>query len=178
LCVGGRVEGAVDAVGPEPGGPIIVVGYCMGGNLALALALRRQKDIAALACLATPWDFHADGETQARLIGAIGRSLDPLSQVLGEMPVDVLQSFFASLDPLSILGKFRRFAEMQDDQARKFVALEDWLNDGVGLAAPVARECLTQWYGENTPALGKWLIAGGPVQPEAMQLPALGRVPA
>lgn len=176
--IAGRLEGALDAVRREPGGPIIVVGYCMGGNLALALALRRQKDIAALACLATPWDFHADGHVQAQLIGAIGRSMDPLFQVLGEMPVDVLQSFFASLDPLSILAKFRRFAEMQCDQARKFVALEDWLNDGVGLAAPVARECLTQWYGENTPALGKWRIAGEPVRPEALRLPVLAMVPA
>ncbi len=176
--IAGRLEGALDAVRREPGGPIVVVGYCMGGNLALALALRRQRDIAALACLATPWDFHADGETQARLIGAIGRSMDPLFQLLGEMPVDVLQSFFASLDPLSILGKFRRFAEMQGDQARKFVALEDWLNDGVGLAAPVARECLTQWYGENTPARGQWLIAGEPVKPEALRVPALAMVPA
>ena len=176
--IAGRLEGALDAVRREPGGPIIVVGYCMGGNLALGLALRRQADIAALACLATPWDFHADGQTQAQLIGAIGRSMDPLFQALGEMPVDVLQSLFASLDPLSILAKFRRFAEMQGDQARKFVALEDWLNDGVGLAAPVARECLTQWYGENTTALGKWLIAGEPVRPEGLRLPALAMVPA
>jgi len=176
--IAGRLEGALDAVRREPGGPIIVVGYCMGGNLALGLALRRQADIAALACLATPWDFHADGQTQAQLIGAIGRSMDPLFQALGEMPVDVLQSLFASLDPLSILAKFRRFAEMQGDQARKFVALEDWLNDGVGLAAPVARECLTQWYGENTTALGKWLIAGEPVRPEGLHLPALAMVPA
>jgi polyhydroxyalkanoate synthase len=176
--IAGRLEGALDAVRRQLGGPVVVVGYCMGGNLALALALRRQADIAALACLATPWDFHADGATQARLIGAIGRSMDPLFQVLGEMPVDVLQSFFASLDPLSILAKFRRFAEMPGEQARKFVALEDWLNDGVGLAAPVARECLTQWYGENTPALGQWLIAGEPVRPEKLDIPALAMVPA
>jgi polyhydroxyalkanoate synthase len=176
--IAGRLEGTLDAVRREPGGPIVVVGYCMGGNLALALALRRQADIAALACLATPWDFHADGQTQAQLIGAVGRSMDPLFQALGEMPVDVLQSFFASLDPFSILAKFRRFADMASDQARKFVALEDWLNDGVGLAAPVARECLIQWYGENTPTLGKWLIAGEPVRPEALRLPALAMVPA
>jgi polyhydroxyalkanoate synthase len=175
--IASRLEGALDAVRREPGGPIIVIGYCMGGNLALALALRRQRDIAALACLATPWDFHADGQTQAQLIGVIGRHMDPMFQALGEMPVDVLQSFFASLDPLSILAKFRRFADMQGDQARKFVALEDWLNDGVGLAAAVARECLTQWYGENTTALGRWLIAGKPVQPEKLDLPALAMVP-
>jgi polyhydroxyalkanoate synthase len=62
--IAGRLEGALDAVRREPGGPIIVIGYCMGGNLALALALRRQQDVTALACLATPWDFHADGETR------------------------------------------------------------------------------------------------------------------
>jgi polyhydroxyalkanoate synthase len=175
--IAGRLEGALDAVKREPGGPIIVIGYCMGGNLALALALRRQTDIAALACLATPWDFHADGATQAQLIGAVGRHMDPLFRALGEMPVDVLQSLFASLDPLSILAKFRRFADMEGDHARKFVSLEDWLNDGIGLAAPVARECLTQWYGENTTALGNWLIAGEPVRPEKLRLPALAMVP-
>lgn len=175
--IAGRLERALDAVRRQPGGPIIVIGYCMGGNLALALALRRQRDIAALACLATPWDFHADGETQARLIGAIGRAMDSVFQALGEMPVDVLQSFFAALDPLSILAKFRRFAEMEGEQARRFVALEDWLNDGVGLAAPVARECLTQWYGENSTAKGDWRIAGAPVRPEQLDLPALAMVP-
>jgi polyhydroxyalkanoate synthase len=175
--IAGRLEGALDAVKRESGGPIIVVGYCMGGNLALALALRRQQDVAALACLATPWDFHAEGQTQAQLIGAIGRHLDSVFQALGEMPVDVLQSLFASLDPLSILAKFRRFADMEGDPARRFVALEDWLNDGVGLAAPVARECLTQWYGENTTARGEWLIAGKPVRPEQLDLPALAMVP-
>ncbi|MEZ5831283.1 MAG: alpha/beta fold hydrolase [Dongiaceae bacterium] len=177
--IAGRLEGALDAVKREPGGPIIVIGYCMGGNLALALALRRQRDVAALACLATPWDFHADGETQARLIGAVGGHMDSLFRALGEMPVDVLQSFFASLDPLSILAKFRRFADMpaEGENTHKFVALEDWLNDGVGLAAPVARECLTQWYGENTTARGAWLITGKPVRPEEFDLPALAMVP-
>jgi polyhydroxyalkanoate synthase len=175
--IAGRLTGALDAVKRQPGGPIVVIGYCMGGNLALALALRRQQDVAALACLATPWDFHADNQVQAQLIGAIGRHLDPLFQALGVMPVDVLQSFFASLDPLSILAKFRRFADMEGDRARKFVALEDWLNDGVGLAAPVARECLTQWYGENTTGLGKWLIAGEPVKPENLRVPTLAMVP-
>ncbi len=177
--IAGRLEGALDAVRRVPGGPIIVIGYCMGGMLALALALRRQKDLAGLVCLATPWDFHAEGEVQAQLIGEMGRRLDPLFQILGEMPVDLLQSFFAALDPLSILAKFRRFGQMpaESDAATKFVALEDWLNDGVGLAAPVARECLGAWYGENTPGRGAWQIDGRGVTPELLDLPALAMVP-
>ncbi len=177
--IAGRLEGALDAVRREPGGPIIVAGYCMGGMLALALALRRQADLAGLVCLATPWDFHAEAGTQAQLIGEMGRRLDPLFQILGEMPVDLLQSFFAALDPLSILAKFRRFGQFppESDSAAKFVALEDWLNDGVGLAAPVARECLGAWYGENTPGRGLWPIDGKPVTPELLDLPALALVP-
>lgn len=178
--IAGRLEGALDAVRREPGGPILVLGYCMGGMLALALALRRQSDLAGLVCLATPWDFHAEAGIQAQLIGAMGRQLDPLFQLLGEMPVDLLQSFFAALDPLSILAKFRRFGTLppESESAAKFVALEDWLNDGVGLAAPVARECLGDWYGANTPGRGQWQIDGRPMTPEALDLPALAMVPA
>ena len=41
-------------------GPRPLVGYCMGGLLALALALRRTADLGGLVLLATPWDFHAE----------------------------------------------------------------------------------------------------------------------
>jgi polyhydroxyalkanoate synthase len=133
-----RLEGALAAVAREPGGPIIPVGYCMGGMLALALALRAERRIAGLVLLATPWDFHAgEAADQARLIGAIGARLDPLIGALGELPVDLLQSLFALLDPVALLNKFRRFAHLaaESDGAKRFVALEDWLNDGTGLAA-------------------------------------------
>ena len=40
------------------------------------------------------------------------------------------------------------------------------------LAAAVARECLAGWYGENTPARGKWRVAGLPVDPGALRMPA------
>ena len=64
------------------------------------------------------------------------------------------------------------------ERAGLFVALEDWLNDGVPLAAPVARECLAGWYGANTPAAGQWCVAGLPVRPEALRLPSFVAVPA
>jgi len=45
------------------------------------------------------------------------------------------------------------------------VAIEDWLNDGVMLAGPVARECLFGWYMENRPAKGTWCVAGKAMRP-------------
>jgi len=94
--------------------------------------------------------------------------------------VDILQTFFASLDPALGLRKFRRFAELDPDgdKAAEFVALEDWLNDGVALTAAVAKTCLIEWYGENSTAEGNWLIGGEPVDPTAIDLPTLVAAPA
>jgi poly(3-hydroxyalkanoate) synthetase len=58
------------------------------------------------------------------------------------------------------------------------VALEDWLNDGVPLPAPIARECIGGWYGRNAPARGEWRVAGQPVDPGGWAKPAFLAVPA
>jgi polyhydroxyalkanoate synthase len=55
--------------------------------------------------------------------------------------------------------------------------MEDWLNDGVPLAGPVARECLLGWYGENTPPAGRWMVEGRPVRPQDWRKPALVVLP-
>lgn len=178
--VTGRLEAALEAVKREPGGPIFAVGYCMGGNLALALALRRQAEIAGLILLATPWDFHAEAKEHSLMLAEIGRNLEPVLQLFGELPVDILQCFFSGFDPFQILRKFQNFAGADPESAgaKKFVALEDWLNDGMAVSAAVARECLTGWYGENTPARGLWKIGGEAVLPQRYRKPALCLIPA
>ncbi|GAB4357714.1 MAG: alpha/beta fold hydrolase [Kiloniellaceae bacterium] len=178
--IAGRLERALDAVRAESDAPPLVLGYCMGGLLALALALRRCDDLAGLGLLATPWDFHADNAPHCRLAAASLPLVAPLLDLAGEMPVDLLQALFASLDPHLVVRKFLAFGRLDPNgaKARDFVALEDWLNDGVPLAAPVARECLGRWYGENATARGQWRIAGAPVDPARLTLPTLCIIPA
>src|SRR5690606_9100699 len=65
--VTGRLSRALDATLAEAKAPPVVVGYCMGGLLALGLALARQRALTGLALLATPWDFHAENAAQARM---------------------------------------------------------------------------------------------------------------
>lgn len=177
--IAGRLEGALQAVRREPGGPIFLVGYCMGGNLALALALRKQAEIAGLICLATPWDFHAENASHAQMMGQIGQQLEPVLQTLGELPVDMLQAFFSGLDPFQVLKKFQYFGTLDPagGSARRFVALEDWLNDGISLSAPVARECLTGWYGENSPQNLRWQVDKAVVDPGKLTKPVLNVIP-
>ena len=183
--IAGRLDHALDAalesVGEPGGGRLAVLGYCMGGLLALALATRRPE-VARLALLATPWDFHAGPEGVRALAGlaaGLGALWKPAVTALGEMPVDAIQAMFAALDPFLVPRKFARFAGLDPGsaQARCFVALEDWINDGVALAAPVAGECLQGWYGANTPARGAWKVGGRAVDPAGFAGPSLVVVP-
>jgi len=173
--IAGRLERAVLAVGV----PVVLAGYCMGGLLALAAALRRPDRVRGLALLATPWDFHSADTAQAKRLGESLQRFEMLLVATGTLPVDSLQALFTLPNPGSIAAKYRAFGRM--DQAAPaavdFVALEDWLNDGVPLAAPVARETLCGWYGANTPGRGAWRVAGSVIDPARLAMPAFVAVP-
>ncbi|MEK9753677.1 MAG: alpha/beta fold hydrolase [Rhodospirillaceae bacterium] len=177
--VTGPLQGALDfATEAGPGKPALA-GYCMGGDLALALALRNPGKVAALALLATPWDFQAGQEANLPMLAMMAPALEAVIAQLGVLPTDMLQAMFMGLNPAGAGIKFRRFAALDpaSDKAREFVALEDWLNDGMPLAGPVARECLFEWYLENTPMAGRWRIAGEVVDPARLDAPTLVVVP-
>src|SRR5207237_4482161 len=69
--IAGPLDGAMAKICESAGSPVAILGYCMGGLLALALALRRPADTARIALLATPWDFHAERAGQARMLGEL-----------------------------------------------------------------------------------------------------------
>ncbi len=173
--IAGRLERALVAAAALAGGSVVLAGYCMGGTLAVAAAERRPDLVRALALLAAPWDFHAGDPGRAVLAARCLPVLEPAMALGGALPVDWLQVLFALQDPDGVAEKYRAFARLDPagDRARLFVALEDWLNDGIPLAAPVARECLKGWYGENRPALGTWMVAGLAVDPRRLRVPTL-----
>ena len=174
--IAGRLERTIKALD----GKVVLAGFCMGGLLALAAALRLPERVRALALLATPWDFHAADPAQAIEFGRSAALFEPMMAVSNTLPVDALQSLFATIDPFGVGEKYRGFAKLDPASPRaiRFVALEDWLNDGVPLAAPVARETIGGWYGGNTPARGGWMVAGLPVTPEAFGKPSFVAIPA
>jgi polyhydroxyalkanoate synthase len=174
--IAGRLERAIAAIP----GPIILAGYCMGGLLALAAALRAPaQKITALALLATPWDFQAEDPAQAKKLSESLALFEPSLRFSGTLPIDVLQTLFTMIDPFGVGEKYRNFAGQDKNllRARRFVAMEDWLADGVPLAAPVARETLGGWYGTNAAANGNWRVAGLPVIPEHLAIPTFAAIP-
>ncbi len=176
-----RLEPMLDHIHGQCGaGPVGLIGYCMGGLLALALAARQPSQCGALALLATPWDFHVGHTAQIQFLSAMAPQMDRLIDAMGVLPAEVLQAMFVSLDPWITPNKFRRFAHMTEGapKADLFVELEDWINGGPPLAGRVARECLHGWYVENTPMQGHWKIAGQAVLPKSVETPSLAMIPA
>jgi poly(3-hydroxyalkanoate) synthetase len=177
--VAGRLERALATTVQLTGKKPFLAGYCMGGTLAVAAAQRRGDLMEGLILLAAPWDFHAPDDSRAGLATQALDVMEPIMRLSAVLPVDCLQSLFALLDPWSVAEKYRRFGRLNQDSdaARRFVAMEDWLNDGVPLAAPVARACLADWYGRNLPGKGQWRIAGMAIDPTAIQLPSFVAIP-
>jgi polyhydroxyalkanoate synthase len=155
--------------------PVTVLGYCMGGLLALAAAQRAPQSISKLVLLATPWDFtHAIRPDQRTSIPLLQPFLRMLRQKNLPFPVDMLQTLFASIDLFAVPERYIAFAKDGDAQRNtQFIAVEDWLNDGVAVSAAVAEECLLGWYQHNTPHNNAWQVGDDFVAPHNISLPTL-----
>ena len=168
--IAGRMARAIKHVGR-----VSLIGYCMGGLLALAAAQRQPENVAALALLATPWDFHVGTDRDQSSMAKHLESLEPVMKITGTLPVDALQALFNIADPHAVGDKYRDFgaADQTTERAAQFVAFEDWLNDGVPLAAAIARQTLGGWFGQNNTMAGEWRVEGEVISPGKIAVPTL-----
>lgn len=140
--------------------PPVLVGYCLGGTMAMAAAA--LTPLAGLALLATPWRFSAFSDAARADIAGLWQAGEPGCAALGVVPMEVLQSGFWRLDPDRTLDKYARFATL--DQAGRdaaaFVALEDWSNQGAPLTYAAGRELFDDFYDADMPGTGRWRVGG------------------
>lgn len=170
-----RLAAALEHAVRDNGGPVHVLGYCMGGLLALALAHLHPEKVRSLTLLASPWEFEKGPQPLGDRIKAGAGIARSVIHSLGRLPVDWIQTLFASVDPLVAARKFSRFAQMDpaSEQAQIFVAVEDWLNEGPDLPAAIAEACIRDWYIDNAPARGLWQVRGTPIRAQDISRPSL-----
>ena len=178
-----RLVPALDHIQGATGRRVAVLGYCMGGTIAAGLAARRPDGLSCLVTIGAPWDFastrgiaggiramlRADGPGRAQDL------LEGLGQAFGAVPVALFQMLFALVNPIQAAVKFQRLSRLDPDgvAARHFVALEDWLADGVPMPVGAARDLLIEWQIRNVTATGRWRFLGGAVNPGNIRLPVL-----
>jgi polyhydroxyalkanoate synthase len=131
----------------EAVGTVTLVGYCLGGTLALAAAAR-CKAVEAVVTIASPWRFERYPTDSRHQLVALWRASGAAAAGLGFLPMEVLQAAFWQIDPARLVAKFARFAEADpaSSAARRFVILEEWANGGEPLPLPAARQLVEQLF--------------------------------
>jgi polyhydroxyalkanoate synthase len=169
LSVAGHVDEVllplIEALGEAPA----LVGYCLGGTMALAAA--GPSGAPAVAAIAAPWRFSGFPDEARVALARLWDGAAATSRALGCLPMEVLQSAFWSLDPARTVAKFEAFAAMAEGsaEARAFVTLEDWANDGPPLPHAAAMELFEDLFGRDVTGRGEWRLA----DPGALPCPFL-----
>jgi len=160
LDLGGHIEHLLVPLLRGLGEPPALAGYCLGGTMAIAAANLVQ--VERVATLAAPWVFSAYPEEARTSLRRLWESAGPASRPLGALPMEVLQSAFWSLDPNRTVSKFADFDGLAPGSAKalRFIAIEDWANEGEPLPLPAARELIEDLFGSDLPGTGGWRVGG------------------
>ena len=160
LDVAGHVEHLLLPLLRSIGEPLALLGYCLGGTMAIAAANLAPVD--RVVTLAAPWRFADYPEESRRALADMWRHSKATSQSLGALPMEVLQAAFWSLDPQRTVKKFAEFGRLDPGSAdaRRFIALEDWANEGEPLPFPAARELIEDLFGSDFPGSRTWQVGG------------------
>lgn len=166
LDVSGHVTDLLIPLIKAVGEPVALVGYCLGGTMALAAAAL-EPSVRAVVTMAAPWRFSAYPEESRDALRRLWQDTQAVAEQLGVLPIEVLQAGFWSLDPQRLVTKFARLADMVPDseEARRFLVLEDWANGGEPLPLPAARELVQQLFERDCAGRGEWLGSGLPTCP-------------
>ena len=162
----------MDSIGPD----VALVGYCLGGLIAIAASTIRPP--TALALIATPWDF-AGFPSQARedLQHVWDVAAQP-AEALGLFPAEVLQQLFWRLDPTRTIRKFEQFADKDpaSPEGVNYIAVEDWANGGGPLTFAAGRDLMDGMLVRNVTGEGRWMMGDRVIDPATLDIPILNIV--
>lgn len=164
-----RLIQAIESLGK----PVLLLGYCMGGLFATAVSSIRPDLVKGCLLLATPWNFHDEKAAMKNRLSLMKPMAIPYMTQYHHLPDSWMQAVFATLDPEGSIKKFSSFAAMPEGDPREsvFVAVEDWLNEGVDLPARIATVCMEEWYDQNLPCKGEWVVMNRKIVAADLKVP-------
>lgn len=174
LSLAGQIEHRLALTIAEVGEPVHLVGYCLGGLMALGATHMLPADVRSLSLLATPWDFNGYASDARDRIGGLWLQHHTAMEALGLLPMEVLQSAFWSIEPQRTVAKFAALADLPPEhpQLTAFARLEDWANGGAPIGLASGRDLFEALIRDNRTGQGEWRVGGVPVRPEALSVPA------
>ena len=153
--------------------PPVLVGYCLGGTIALAAAC--ALDSPAVATIAAPWHFSGFPDAARTEIADLWRAAQPACERLGLVPMEVMQSGFWRMDTARTVAKFERLANTDPTSPAfaAFVALEDWANGGAPLTYAAGRQMFEDFFADDLTGRGEWWVEAQRIRPADLLCPAV-----
>lgn len=110
---------------------IILLGHCIGGNIALCSALPIAHMIESIILLTTPWDFsHLKYKMQSALDSGVFDSARQLEIV----PSLYIRTLFFLLFPEQFNYKLDKYFTVNNNKQLKLMKIEHWLHSGIPLS--------------------------------------------
>ena len=154
------IDNSVDAVLDREGvDDVHLLGYCMGGTMALMYDIGHDEDVRTLTLMATPFVFEGTGGILEHW--AMYFDPDTVVDALGNLPADFLAVSFSMMDPIDqYLSKYVRLYENVESEAfvQNFARMEQWIWDGVDVAGEAYREFIDDIYRENRLVEGEYAL--------------------
>jgi polyhydroxyalkanoate synthase len=172
LTVAGHIEELLLPLLRRLDEPAALIGYCLGGTMVIAAA--NLLPCERVVTLASPWTFARYPELSRDGLQDMWLHSEEAARRLGALPMEVLQAAFWSLDPQRTVRKFAEFSRLDpaSAEAQRFVALEDWANEGEPLPYPAARELIEDLFDRDVTGSGQWQVAGRTVT-DKLAMPSL-----
>lgn len=173
LDIGGHVERYLLPLIGALGEPPLLVGYCLGGTMALAAAA--LAPVLGLGLIASPWNFHGFPTAARGDMLSLWATVEPLCKQLGLLPIEVLQTGFWKLDPARTIAKYENFGRLppESEAAQTFVTVEDWANSGSALTYGAGQQLFVDFVAKDLPGQGAWSVGGRQILPEDLRCPTL-----
>ncbi|WP_373488330.1 alpha/beta fold hydrolase [Blastomonas sp.] len=154
-------------------GPVHLVGYCLGGLVAMAAACHVR--VASLSLIASPWHFSGYPPARRAELATMWQTHRSTCAQLGLVPMEVMQQGFWTLSPAKLIQKYLTFGQMAADSpaARRFVAIEDWANGGDPLPFALGEQLFERLYGDDITGRGQWQVGGRDIHADAVLGPVM-----
>jgi polyhydroxyalkanoate synthase len=156
--VGRAIKKTATTAGVEK---IHVLGYCLGGTMAVCHTALRPEKVLTLTALATPIVFSDDG-LLSKWTNVTTLKPKAIADGLGNVPWQLLHATFKMLRPTLDLSKAVHVLDRQwdDESFEGFLALETWGNDSVSFPGACFTRYIEDLYQNDALIRGTFELSG------------------
>jgi polyhydroxyalkanoate synthase len=174
--IAGRYVGRAVRIAARYGrsGQAHVLGYCLGGTLAVSYVAAFPQHVASLLALAAPIDFDHAG-IMAQWTRTPTFEIGSLLEAFGNVPWPLMQASFNMLRPTLRLAKTVNLLDRawDDEFLEGFLATEHWGHDNVSFPGACYARYIDELYRGNRLIHGGFSVLGRPAELHQIKCPVL-----